>query len=99
MRILIAEDERSIQVTLKKHLQDYGVIDLASDGQEALEKVQKSLKDNEPYKLILLDINMPGVNGLNCLKTIRLFEDLINVSYDSISKVIMVTAESTLLLY
>ena len=94
MRILIAEDERSLQITLKKHLQEYGAIDLVSDGQQALEKVQKSLKKDEPYKLILLDINMPNVDGLNCLKTIRLLEDLKGLKSDNAAKVIMVTAES-----
>ena len=64
MRILIAEDERSIQFTLKKHLLPYGVIDLVADGQQALHKVQASLKSNDPYKLILLDINMPEINAM-----------------------------------
>ena len=92
MRILIVEDDIPSQVLLQKHLKDFGDVNTASDGQEAVEAVHRSLKENNPYKLILLDINMPEIDGLNTLSIIRLFEDLAGVNYQDSTKVIMVTA-------
>lgn len=63
-KILIVEDEESLrdayQIILKT--QPY-IVDVASDGQEALDKCQ-----DETYDLILLDLMMPNVNGIGFLE-------------------------------
>ncbi len=67
MRILIAEDERELakglQFLLEKNM---FTADVAWDGAQALEYF-----GNADYDVIVLDIMMPGVNGLEVLKTIR----------------------------
>ena len=92
MTILIVEDEEVSQLVLEGLLETYGTISLAADGKEALLKVFESLKDNKPYELIMMDINMPRENGLECLKMIRMFEELKGVSFDDSSRIIMTTA-------
>lgn len=47
--------------------------DIAFSGQEALEKVQERilLRKMNSYKLIFMDINMPGMDGVKCTELIR----------------------------
>lgn len=49
-------------------------VEQAKSGEEAMEKLKKIMPD-----LVLLDINMSGVSGLDTLKSIRLRDDYINV--------------------
>ncbi len=67
MRILIAEDSRpllrSLQITLRKT--GYAV-DVAEDGESAL-----WLAESNPYDLIILDLMLPKLNGLDLLHRLR----------------------------
>lgn len=65
--ILIVEDEPDIQELIQYHLVKEGYETLlASNGKEALEAVQTKEPD-----LVLLDLMLPEVNGIEVLKTIR----------------------------
>jgi signal transduction histidine kinase len=67
-KILIVDDEPDIAKALKLHLEDVGyATSLASGGAAALAE----LKKKRDYTIILLDINMPGINGVTVLKHIR----------------------------
>ncbi len=67
MRILIAEDEASAGVLLKKGLREQGhAVDIATDGAEACYKA--SIND---YDLVLLDIMLPKMSGIEVCRTIR----------------------------
>jgi PAS domain S-box-containing protein len=60
-KILIAEDTYEIQLLLKKFLLDTGLkIDIVSNGLEVLEKIK-----NNHYDMILLDLKMPLLDGIN----------------------------------
>ncbi|PKH56355.1 DNA-binding response regulator [Shewanella sp. Choline-02u-19] len=62
--ILLVDDDLVLQSLLKSHLEaEHFMVTLASDGQEALEKLQHINPD-----LIILDINMPKLNGIEMLK-------------------------------
>ncbi len=66
-QILIVDDEKSFRSMLKDQLLSAGfLVDEASSGDEALSMV--TLKD---YSIILLDIRMDKMNGLEVLKTLR----------------------------
>lgn len=67
MKLLIAEDEKELASALAKILKknNYSV-DVAFDGEQAL-----TLFEAEEYDVILLDIMMPKIDGINVLKTIR----------------------------
>jgi DNA-binding response OmpR family regulator len=71
MRLLIVEDEQQLRRALKKGLESEGYsIDEAADGKTALEK-----KEINNYDLILLDINLPEVDGFEVCKSIRSSND------------------------
>jgi DNA-binding response OmpR family regulator len=65
--ILIVDDEPQIRDLLRNYLSARGYqVRVASDGQQAL-----ALVDQEPPDLIVLDVNMPGMNGIEVLKRLR----------------------------
>ncbi len=66
-RILVVDDNESIRVVLKDRLRAMGfVVVTASDGRQALEVVKTSWIDG-----ILLDFEMPGMDGLSMLQELR----------------------------
>ena len=66
-RILIVDDEKNIVSSLTGILSDEGYeISTTGDGVEALEIIQK-----DPPDLVLLDIWLPGMDGIEVLKTLK----------------------------
>jgi DNA-binding NarL/FixJ family response regulator len=62
IRILVVDDQRTVQKILKSYLEiesDMEVVGSASDGQTAIEQVEKLRPD-----VALIDIEMPGIDGL-----------------------------------
>ncbi len=83
-RVLIVDDEESVRWVLKKALEKEGLeTALARDAAEAFER----LKDND-IAVVLMDIRMPGLNGLDALERIQ--KEGRNIS------VIIMTAQSTM---
>ncbi len=74
--ILIIEDEVSIAEVFKKQLELIGgfAIEIANGGKEGLQKLQSS-----KYSLVLLDLVMPEMDGLEVLKAINEDENLKNI--------------------
>ena len=71
MRILLVEDERDLNYAIAKGLKKSGyAVDSAYDGEEALDLFRINA-----YDLILLDLNLPKIDGIDVLKAIRT-EDL-----------------------
>jgi len=67
MRLLVVEDDPSMQKSICKGLTKLGyAVDAASDGEEALE-----LFDVNEYDAVILDLNLPKVDGMSVLKNIR----------------------------
>ena len=67
MNILIVEDDKDIREGIIEYLSEFGYTMVgAKDGMDALAK----FKEND-FKLVILDINLPFVNGLDVLKEIR----------------------------
>lgn len=66
-RILIVDDQPSVSEMINKVIVSNGMQgDIANSGEEALEKVAK-----EHYSLILMDINMQGMDGFETIKQLR----------------------------
>ncbi len=66
-RILLVDDEESIQLLYRGEFEDEGFeIDSAYNGVEALAKFQEN-----PPDLVILDINMPGMNGIEVLRQMK----------------------------
>src|SRR5207249_410163 len=71
-KILVVDDEPQIRRTLRTVLVQQGYIVFeASTGEQALEAIREQMPD-----LILLDMNMPGIGGLEACKTIRESSDV-----------------------
>lgn len=65
--ILLVEDEKKIAETLKKGLEEQQYeVEIAADGDTG-----RLLFDNKTYDLVILDVNLPGMNGYELLQHIR----------------------------
>ena len=83
---VVVDDSKSVRLILSKTLGELGwKVEQAGDGREAL-----SLLDSQPSpaKLVLIDWNMPEMNGLELVREIRLRNRM------SASKLMMVTTET-----
>jgi len=82
--ILIIDDDVELCEEIKEILTDEGyIIDTANNGIEGLKKLNESI-----YSMIILDLKMPGMNGLEVLKQIK--------KKDKSQKVIVITARTKL---
>jgi two-component system response regulator MprA len=67
MKILVVDDERAVRDSLRRALELEGYeIDLAADGREALAQLDQSQPD-----MLILDVLMPGVDGLEVCRRLR----------------------------
>jgi DNA-binding response OmpR family regulator len=66
-RVLVVEDEAHIRELIQLHLGLEGLeIDAVADGQEALVRAH-----SEPFDLIILDLMLPGVDGISICRAVR----------------------------
>jgi len=70
--ILVIDDDQLVVKTLSRYLKTYGYkIETAVSAEEAIAKAEAM-----PFDLIISDIRMPGMNGLETLKRLRsIFQD------------------------
>lgn len=66
LRILIADDEEGIRESLNLILSENYDLAFATDGQEALNRLTK-----EKFDLVLMDIKMPRIDGLEVMKRLK----------------------------
>lgn len=84
MKILIIEDEKSLADLVANRLKkEKYIVDISNDGEEGLYNALLDI-----YDLIILDIMLPSINGIDILKEIK--------KNNIKSKVIMLTAKSEL---
>lgn len=84
MRLLLVEDYRPLQKSLAKGLREVGfAVDAAGDGQEGLWYAMSN-----DYDVIILDLMLPGMDGLRVLKKLR--------AKDRQNPVLILTAKDTL---
>lgn len=81
--ILVVDDEEIMRDVLESLLSSEGYrVDLARDGEEGLEKFRE-----RPYDLVLLDVAMPGMGGIQAL------EEILKIDPEAV--VVMITAYAT----
>ena len=76
LRVLLAEDNPINALIATKHLERLGATVLrVDDGAQALAACQRTLTGGEPpFDLVLMDLRMPGLDGLSAARLIRLAE-------------------------
>ncbi len=87
MRILVVDDEPDLVKALERGLKQEGyAVDTATSGEEALAKASWN-----PYDLVCLDLNMPGLDGIEVCDSLR------TSSYQGVSpRVLMLTARDSI---
>lgn len=87
VRILLVEDNAIIQIMVKKILESWGVtLGIAHNGREAIDIIQ-----SRNFDLILMDLQMPEMDGLTATRTIRSWQD----SYFKNLPILALTAAAT----
>ena len=67
MKILVVEDEQMLALLIKKGLEENSfTVDISHDGEEGMH-----LAETYPYDAVLLDLTLPGVDGLDILQSLR----------------------------
>ncbi len=67
MKILLLEDEYSLRISIEEFLSDLGYeVDGFMDGEDAYDAIY-----NKSYDILLLDVNVPSLNGFELLKKIK----------------------------
>ncbi|BCB97276.1 hypothetical protein JZK55_21980 [Dissulfurispira thermophila] len=87
-RILVIDDEDIVRISCKRTLEPEGyVVDIAASGKEGLEFFK-----NSQYDLVLVDLKMPGIDGIEVLVNIkRQHPDqkvMIMTGYDTIEHIV-----------
>jgi len=78
-KILLVDDEQSIQLLYKEEFEDEGYTVLSAlNGNEALDKFRDEAPD-----LVILDIQMPGMNGIEVLRQMKMIDATIPVILSS----------------
>ena len=91
MRFLVVDDDFATRRLVQRLLHPYGMVDVATDGEEAVAAFSSALDDNEPYDLITLDILMPNVNGQQALREIREIEKERRIPQENNVRIIMIS--------
>ena len=66
-KVLVVDDEEGIRLLYKEELEEEGLeVQVAESGEEALKKLEL-----DDYSLVILDIKMPGMDGIEVLRRIK----------------------------
>jgi DNA-binding NtrC family response regulator len=88
-RILIVDDEPLIREVLSEHFKAAYDVETAMNGTDALAAVVRQRPD-----LMLLDINMPRMNGVEVLKDVKKIDDSIAVIMVTANEQVSLAAEA-----
>lgn len=94
LRILVLEDDASTCRLMQIFLDQIGECRIVSGGRTALDSFQSALDQGKPFDLLLLDIMVPEINGIDVLKKVRMIERSRGIHDRNRAKVIITSSLS-----
>jgi DNA-binding NtrC family response regulator len=71
-RILVVDDEEEFVNTVKRHLKrERFTLHSAKDGEDACQKIDATTCDGSPYDLVITDVIMPKISGIELMQWIK----------------------------
>jgi CheY-like chemotaxis protein len=72
VRVLIVDDNEINRLVFKRMIGSRGVVPVeATNGEEAIQKAEKAFHAGKPYQIILLDLQMPGMDGFEVARNVK----------------------------
>jgi len=91
VRVLVVDDNETARVVLRETLLHFGMRpETADNGEQALEMLHHAQAQNDPYRVVLLDWMMPGIDGIETARRIREYDHPLGV----VPAILMITAYS-----
>jgi HD-like signal output (HDOD) protein len=92
MKILIVDDEMVSRTKLKLIMENFGQCQAVDNGKDAVSMFHKAHQQGKPFGLIMLDIDMPEMDGVEVLSEIIEAEIKLVISKKDKAKILMVTS-------
>ena len=71
-KILVVDDRREVRFIAQHFIEDAGgKVITADDGRKAIEEIKKAGSDGEPFDVIVMDVQMPVLDGLSAVRQLR----------------------------
>ncbi len=92
MRTLIIDDELVSRTKLELIMEYFGDCETLEHGDDALAVFHEAHQDDNPFNLIMLDINLPGLDGIQLLSALRSAEKELNIDKSRQAKILMTSS-------
>jgi CheY-like chemotaxis protein len=92
IKVLIVDDHLTSAKIVDRFLSSYTQCEYVDNGFDAIIKFEEAHEAHEPYDLILLDVMMPQLSGIETMEKIRGLEEKHKDLYDNTVKIILLTA-------
>ena len=94
MRVLIADNEKVCRIKLKLIMENFGECESVDNGKDAVAMFHNAHQQGTPFSLIMLDLDMPDLDGLQVLSEIITAETKLGVPKSQKAKVLMVSSST-----
>lgn len=87
IRVLVIDDMAALRESVALLMKGIGftVVNQADNGKSAIRKLELAIEENAPYGLIMSDINMPELNGIDLVKKLKADDRFKNIPVVMIS--------------